>query len=118
MARGELLDDEDEDAAPPEQEVDEALAAFGLVLEGSVPAAPVFVLLPDNVAVFNLFNRVQTQWRHGMAGPTGLDYAGVRASPAFRSIPRADREAILADVCVMERSWLSAAAEIRKTITA
>ena len=75
-------------------------------------------LWPCNVAIWDIWCDLQTQWRHGMAGPTGLDYAGVRASPAFRSIPRADREAILADVCVMERSWLSAAAEIRKTITA
>lgn len=28
----------------------------------------------------SVFLRLRTQWRTGMAGPTGLDYAGVRAA--------------------------------------
>lgn len=111
MARGELTAG-DEDGGESSH-VDAALAAFGLVLEGSVPQAPAFHLLPDNVEVFNLFNQVQTQWRHGMAGPTGLDYAGVRASPAFRSIASKEREPTFEAVCIMERAWLDAAAEVR-----
>lgn len=78
------------------------------MLEGEhrVRADPAFWLWPEHVAVLNLWFAAQTQWRHGMAGPTGLDYAGVRAAPAFRRIPRADRERVLDDVCVMERAWL------------
>lgn len=36
-------------------------------------------LWPENVAAWQAFHQVQTQWRTGMAGATGLDYAGVRA---------------------------------------
>lgn len=36
-------------------------------------------LWPCNVPAWNAWNAVQTQWRTGMAGATGLDYAGVRA---------------------------------------
>ncbi len=112
MARGELTAG-DEDGGESSH-VDAALAAFGLVLEGSIPVAPEFHLLPDNVPAFDLFQQVQTQWRIGMAGPTGLDYAGVRASPAFHSIARRAREAMFAAVCIMERAWLEAAAEVRE----
>lgn len=41
-------------------------------------AAP-WYLWPCNVPTWNLWSRVQTQWRVGMAGATGLDYAGVWA---------------------------------------
>lgn len=111
MARGELTAG-DEDGGESSH-VDAALAAFGLVLEGSIPVAPEFHLLPDNVPAFDLFQQVQTQWRIGFAGPTGLDYAGVRASPAFRRIRRRLRERTLDEICIMERAWLDAAAEVR-----
>ena len=111
MARGELTAGaEDVDTA---SNVDAALAAFGLVLEGDRPADPVFNLWPENVPAFDLFQQVQTQWRIGFAGPTGLDYAGVRASPAFRRIRRRLRERTLDEICTMERAWLDAAAEVR-----
>lgn len=29
---------------------------------------------PENIEVFQLFSLLQTQWRTGMSGPTGLDY--------------------------------------------
>ena len=32
---------------------------------------------PDNHAAFILFNNLSTQWRIGMGGTTGLDYAAV-----------------------------------------
>lgn len=60
-----------------------------------------------------LWCAVQTQWRHGgFAGPTGLDYAGVRSSPAFRALG-ARRERIFADLCVMEFAALAAWADRR-----
>ena len=55
---------------------------------------------------FNVWIAVQTQWRHGFNGPSGLDYAGVRAAPAFRRTPAAEREALFEDLCVMERATL------------
>lgn len=36
-------------------------------------------LWPCNVATWDAWCAVQTQWRHGMGGPTGLDYAAVLA---------------------------------------
>jgi len=33
---------------------------------------------PENVAAWQAFQSVQSQWRVGMSGATGLDYAGVR----------------------------------------
>jgi len=64
-------------------------------------------LWSEHVAALDLFNAAGTQWRVGHSGPTGLDYAGVRASPAFRGLPRATREQTFADLCVIERGWLA-----------
>lgn len=55
---------------------------------------------------------MQTQWRHGMSGPIGLDYHGVRAAPAFRRLDSADCEDVFEGVCIMERAWLTKRAEI------
>jgi len=43
------------------------------------PAQREAYLWPDNVKNWRYWQSVQTQWRTGMAGPTGLDYAGVRS---------------------------------------
>jgi hypothetical protein len=37
--------------------------------------------------VIDLYAAVQTQWRVGMAGATGLDYAGVEAAARLRGTP-------------------------------
>lgn len=65
----------------------------------------VFRLWPEHEAALNLYYAVRTQWRVGVSGPTGLDYAGVRAAPAFRRLgPR--REQVFEDLCAIERGWL------------
>jgi hypothetical protein len=69
-------------------------------------SADVLELWPEHVPAVELWFAVQTQWRHGFSGPTGLDYAGVRASPRFRALPHAMREGVFADVCTMERATL------------
>jgi len=59
-----------------------ALAAFGLRADGALPQPPAarpYHLWPCNWPVWCVWVDVQTQWRVGMAGPTGLDYAGVQA---------------------------------------
>jgi hypothetical protein len=38
-----------------------------------------FHLWPESVLAWRCWTSLQTQWRTGMAGATGLDYAGVRA---------------------------------------
>lgn len=58
----------------------DALAAFGLVAEEPLPAAPATrkaCLWPENLPVYRLWQACQTQWRDGMGGRSGLDYAGV-----------------------------------------
>jgi hypothetical protein len=37
--------------------------------------------------VIDLYAAVQTQWRVGMAGATGLDYAGVETAARLRGTP-------------------------------
>lgn len=73
-----------------------------------------FHLMAENVPVLGLWGAVQTQWRSGMAGPIGLDYSGVRASPAFRRIEEAEQEDVFEGVCIMERAWLARRAEIEQ----
>ena len=36
-------------------------------------------LWPDNLQAWHCWKELQSQWRVGMQGATGLDYAGVRA---------------------------------------
>lgn len=67
-----------------------------------------FYLWPEHVPALALFNAVSTQWRTDFGQRTGLDYAGVRASPDFLRIKRRKREAVLVDVCTIERAWLDA----------
>jgi hypothetical protein len=45
-----------------------------------------FEVWPDNVEMLNLFMRIQTQWRSGVNGITGLDYAGVQAAIAMLAL--------------------------------
>lgn len=63
-------------------------------------------LWPETVPIWNHWQEVQTQWRTGMAGATGLDYAGVTAylgavepdeaarREAFGAIREAERAAL------------------------
>lgn len=53
---------------------------MGLLGAGDEPGdARTEYLWPENVSAWRCWNAVQTQWRVGMGGATGLDYAGVRA---------------------------------------
>lgn len=42
---------------------------------------------PENWAAARLFLASATQWRVSMAGPVGLDYAGVRAAALALGVP-------------------------------
>lgn len=57
------------------------MAALGLCATGDddTPAQPepVFYLWPENVGLWNLWGKLQTQWRSSMNGRDGLDYTGV-----------------------------------------
>ncbi len=66
----------------PDANFIDALAAFGLQDDGDdddtqSTQQPKCYLWPCNLATFNVWQGLQTQWREGMGGRTGLDYASV-----------------------------------------
>lgn len=89
QALGKLTNDRNEHdanngAEPPEDEAEQALAAFGLAPVGNVSQdrRDVYWLWPDNLDHWQAWTSIQTQWRYassGMGAPvaTGLDYAAV-----------------------------------------
>jgi hypothetical protein len=125
LALGELAVGEDDGArnaaqnAGDDEHVLAAFSAFGIepgaepdVGRGPARDEAVFHLWPEHVPAVELWAVVQTQWRHGFDGPTGLDYAGVRVALDMRArrqdIPRRFRE-----LQVMEHAALAAWAERR-----
>lgn len=57
---------------------------------------------------------VQTQWRMGMAGATGLDYAGVQAAMRLRGMKRRERAEVFECIQAAEFATLSEWAKQRK----
>lgn len=113
--RGDFLQptsDDDDDDHPAQDTTDAALAAFGLVLApGSTGSAVVardhvFFLFPEHCGVFALWSEVQTQWRDGLNGRTGLDYAGVRAHLELRGTPAGEWQSLHQQLRTMERAAL------------
>lgn len=75
---------------------------------------PVEVYLwPDNVTAWQCWCAVQTQWRVGMAGATGLDYAAVEALLRINGIRGDQRRELFADLRIMEGATLRAWGEDR-----
>lgn len=58
-------------------------SAFGIVIDDDQELGAdddqVYHLWPENVVAWQCWRAIQTQWRVGMSGPTGLDYQGVSA---------------------------------------
>lgn len=71
---------------------------------------------PDNAETAELFAALDTQWRAGMGGATGLDYGVIRATARLLGV-RVDR-ARFYELRTMEAEALSAMAEARKNATA
>lgn len=95
------------DADEPPSDLDEALAAFGLVADVGDSGPPLFHLWPEHREALDFWFGVQTQWRVGMAGATGLDYAGVEAYLRMRQVAApARRVRLLHELQVMERATL------------
>ena len=68
-----------------------------------------FELWEENAMAFSVFLNAQTQWRTGMSGPTGLDYAGVAAMTRAMRIKMTPE--LFADLQTMERAVLNAMRE-------
>lgn len=63
-------------------------------------------LWPCNVITWGAWYDVQTQWRIGMSGATGLDYAGVRAYLDELGHHGEDRREIFSGIQAAERAAL------------
>lgn len=67
---------------------------------------PPVEIWPDNLAAINVFIAMSTQWRIGMAGPTGLDYAALPAVMDVVDIDQEARRAVFNDLRSMEEEAL------------
>jgi len=89
-----------------------AVAQLGL-LDRQEPERVAY-LWPDNVLAWNCWQGVQTQWRVGMGGATGLDYAGVRAFLDEQQLAGDERREVFAGIQACERATLEVWAEQRE----
>ena len=62
---------------------------------------------PENWQAFLFFASLQTQWRHSMNGPTGLDYTAALAMLDRMPMDADDRALMFEDVRVMEAAALA-----------
>lgn len=72
---------------------------------------------PDNWQAWTIFRQMATQWRAGMAGPTGLDYGAL--FPRMERLRLDDEawESLFSDIQVMEAAALEQMAEDREEAT-
>ncbi len=61
-----------------------------------------FEIWPDNWLAVEVFISMGTQWRTGMAGPTGLDYGVLRDVMALRRVPRSEHSELFDWLRLME----------------
>ncbi|MGY8903204.1 MAG: DUF1799 domain-containing protein [Burkholderiales bacterium] len=119
LARGDLLNEQEAKQHASNQELDTALAAFGLFAEGpaaSPAALPTFSLWPENLPLWQFWMQLQSQWRVGLQGPEGLDYAGVWSVLNNTVRPR-QRRRYFSAIQAMEFASLQGYAERPKTPT-
>jgi hypothetical protein len=92
----------------PEEHLDQAFAAFGLVLapDTQLDLEEDFFLWPENVAAFNLWLEVQTQWHTDNGVRTGLNYPGVDICIRYMAAPKKEKPWYFAAIKAMERAAL------------
>lgn len=81
---------------------------MGLVLD--MPPPDVLGVWPENWLPLQVFCAMDTQWRTGVNGATGLDYAVLPVVMRWQGVPRADQPEVFDGVRVMEAEalrWLS-----------
>lgn len=83
----------------------EEAARYGLTVEEA--SGPPFEVWPDNWQTVGVFLAMDTQWRYGPNGPTGLDY-GVLPTVLqdFLDIKRTEWSDVFRDLRVMENAAL------------
>jgi uncharacterized membrane protein len=88
-------------AKPPTK--DEA-AAFGLTVEEA--GGPDVEVWPDNKKAVNTFIAMATQWRIGMNGATGLDYAALPFVMRRTGVTTAEHDDVFESLRIMEDAAL------------
>lgn len=83
------------------------MAAFGLSEDDYDDAVPTIKVWPDNWLPIRVFQSLSTQWRTGMSGPTGLDYAVLPAVMQLEGVRKKDRADLFDCVRAMEGAALS-----------
>lgn len=68
----------------------------------------------DNWPTFSVFERLSTQWRTGMSGPTGLDYGVIPDVLRFSGVPETDWPDLFAGIRIMEDAALGVMHESKK----
>jgi hypothetical protein len=84
---------------------EQTLGAFGL--KASDLQEAVVEVLPDVWPAFQLFRAMSTQWRTGMAGATGLDYAAIPVTGGLLGMTSEEVRTVFDDIRAMEGSALS-----------
>lgn len=93
----------------------QALAAFGLAAAIQKPLqTDIFCLWPCNIVAWQIFMAIQTQWRVGPNGPTGLDYTAVHAVMQIRGIGSKKLALVFDQICRMESATLDVWADQAK----
>ena len=95
---------------------DQLLAVMGVPPEmrDALKDAATVDIWPEHDVAVNVFAAMATQWRSGMGGATGLDYAALPAGLDLSDVPKWDRADVFACVRVMESAALAVMAELRK----
>jgi hypothetical protein len=105
----------EDDIQKEEDRLAEQLAFFGLQPDAPVlPEVEPFYLWPEHVEPYMLFASLRTQWRHGFAGPTGLDYGAVLAHMAAARLPEQKFDWLYECVRIMEQGALEGFTELRQ----
>ncbi|MGX5220228.1 DUF1799 domain-containing protein [Pseudomonas sp. S9] len=81
------------------------MARFGFSRE-DYGESDAFGVWPENWQAFGVFMTLGTQWRIGMSGPTGIDYAVLNDVFRLNQIPKAERPDTFAAIRVMEDAAL------------
>ena len=92
------------------------LAAMGASVEAikkAAQAADEFAIWPENWQPLRVFLAMQTQWRVGVAGPTGLDYSAMPAVCQMLGIGNKAQRRAFPAVQVMEAEALKVFSEKR-----
>ncbi|MEG1971379.1 MAG: DUF1799 domain-containing protein [Burkholderiaceae bacterium] len=87
-----------------------------MALVPDTAAEPEFELWSEHEAVVHLFVDCMTQWRIGMVGATGLDYAVLPCLFELHGVAPPARARLFSDLRVMENAALALFAE-RRAVT-